>query len=289
MNIAIFGTTVAIDVKTKVEEIIHSFIAAGFNLCIYKDFKNCLNSNSFSIQQIPEFTELNNNVQIVISMGGDGTFLKCVHLCYKTNVPILGINFGKLGFLAQTNPDDIDTLIRNISTKNYTIKTRSLLDFNCKSKKTKLSGIGLNEITLQKSNAVKLIKINIYIGKDFCCSFWADGVAISTPTGSTGYSLSLGAPILSPENQSLIITPIAPHTLSMRPIIIPNNKQITIEATGEYTEFLISNDYESKTIQTQPKLQIKKSKHKVSVIEFADTSFFETLREKLKLGIDIRK
>ncbi len=289
MNIAIFGTTVATDVKTKVEEIIHSFVTAGFQLSIYKEFKECLNSNSFSIQQIPEFTELDNQVQMIISMGGDGTFLKCVHLCYKTNIPILGINFGKLGFLAQTNPDDIDAIIHNISNHNYTIKTRSLLDFKCKNGKENISGIGLNEITLQKSNAVKLIKINIYIGKDFCCSFWADGVAISTPTGSTGYSLSLGAPILSPDNQSLIITPIAPHTLSVRPIIIPNNKQVTVEATGEYTEFLISNDYLSKTITHQPKVQIKKSKHTVSVIEFADTSFFETLREKLKLGIDVRK
>ncbi|MCQ2607333.1 MAG: NAD(+)/NADH kinase [Bacteroidales bacterium] len=289
MNIAIFGTTVASEVKNKIEEIIHSFIAAGFQLSIYKDFKECLCSNSFSIQQIPEYTILDNNTQMVISMGGDGTFLKCVHLCYTTNIPILGINFGKLGFLAQTNPDDIDTIIRNIATKNYTIKSRSLLDFTCKNGKEKINGIGLNEITLQKSNAVKLIKINIYIGKDFCCSFWADGVAVSTPTGSTGYSLSLGAPILSPENQSLIITPIAPHTLSIRPIIIPNNKQVTIEATGEYTEFLISNDYQSKTIKNQPRVQIKKSKHKVAVVEFADTSFFETLREKLKLGIDIRK
>ena len=129
----------------------------------------------------------------------------------------------------------------------------------------------------------------MYIGNEFFCSFWADGIAVSTPTGSTGYSLSLGSPILTPENHSLIITPIAPHTLSIRPIIVPDFETITIEATGEYTEFLISNDYLSQTVTIQPTIKIKKSKYKIAVIEFSNMTFFETLREKLKLGIDVRK
>lgn len=290
MKIAIFGTNISSEYKTKVEEIIHSFIASGFDVSIDKSFKENLQSQSYSITQLKELEYLNaTDAEIIISLGGDGTFLKCAHKCYKTNIPILGINFGKLGFLAQANPNDIDEIIQNIKQRNYSIKHRSLLDFSFHNGKQKCKGVGINEITLQKSNAVKLIKINVYIGNDFFCSFWADGIAVSTPTGSTGYSLSLGSPILTPENHSLIITPIAPHTLSVRPVIVPDSELITIEATGEFTEFLISNDYLSQTVKIQPTIKIKKSKHKIAVIEFSNMTFFETLREKLKLGIDIRK
>lgn len=290
MKIAVFGTNISDEYKSKAEEVIHSFIANGFDVSIYKDFKSALDSASFSIGNLPEFTEIKeNSFDILLSLGGDGTFLKCAHLCYATNTPILGINFGKLGFLAQTNPDDIDFIIKDIQNKKFSIRQRTVLDFSYATDKEILNGIGLNEITLQKSNTVKLIKINVYVGKEFLCSFWADGVAVSTPTGSTGYSLSLGAPILAPENHSLIITPIAPHTLSMRPIIIPDTETITIEATGEYTDFLLSNDFMSQTIQTNPSVVIKKSPHTISTVEFKDSSFFCTLRQKLKLGIDIRK
>lgn len=288
MKIAIYGTSISTEFKPKAEETIHSFIAAGFDLSIYKDFKANINSHSFSIQNLPEFTEISKENDIIISLGGDGTFLKCAHLCYNKNIPILGVNFGKLGFLAQINPDDIDTIIKYIKEKQFSVIKRSLLDFSYKSGRKKISGIGLNEITLQKSNAVKLIKINIYVGNEFLCSFWADGVAISTPTGSTGYSLSLGSPILTPENHSFIITPIAPHTLNIRPIIIPDNEKIKIEATGEFTDFLVSNDYLSQSIQ-QPIINIKKSKHTISTIEIPGKNFFGTLREKLNLGMDVRK
>lgn len=290
MKIAIFGTSISSDYKSKVEEIIHSFITAGFELSIFQDFKTNLKSSSFSILNLPVFTELNKkDSDLIISLGGDGTFLKCAHLSYKTNIPILGINFGKLGFLAQTNPDDIDFIIKNLKENNFKIKKKTLLDFSYKNKSNNISGIGLNEITLQKSNAVKLIKINIYVGKEFLCSFWADGVVISTPTGSTGYSLSLGSPILTPENHSCIITPIAPHTLNIRPIIIPDNEKITIEATGEFTEFLISNDYSSQIIKQNPRITIKKSRFCIPTIEFTTKNFFGTLREKLNLGMDVRK
>lgn len=288
MKIAIYGTNISTEFKPKAEEAIHSFIAAGFDLSIYKDFKTNINSHSFSIQNLPEFNEISKDTDIIISLGGDGTFLKCAHLCYNKNIPILGVNFGKLGFLAQINPDDIDTIIKYIKEKQFSVIKRSLLDFSYKSGRKKISGIGLNEITLQKSNTVKLIKINIYVGNEFLCSFWADGVAISTPTGSTGYSLSLGSPILTPENHSFIITPIAPHTLNIRPIIIPDNEKIKIEATGEFTDFLVSNDYLSQSIQ-QPIIDIKKSTHTISTIEIPGKNFFGTLRDKLNLGMDVRK
>ena len=161
MKIAVFGTNISDEYKSKAEEVIHSFIANGFDVSIYKDFKSALDSASFSIGNLPEFTEIKeNSFDILLSLGGDGTFLKCAHLCYATNTPILGINFGKLGFLAQTNPDDIDFIIKDIQNKKFSIRQRTVLDFSYATDKEILNGIGLNEITLQKSNTVKLIKIN---------------------------------------------------------------------------------------------------------------------------------
>lgn len=289
-NIAIFGTTIADEYISKAIEIILKFTHKGFQVSICKALKEKLVITNQTLADIPEFKNISeNDTQLIVSLGGDGTFLKCAHICYKTNIPILGINFGKLGFLAQTKPEDINFVIENIKQKNFSIRKRSLLDFSFVENGISHNDIGVNEITLQKSNAVKLIKLNIFVNEEFLCSFWADGVAISTPTGSTGYSLSLGSPILTPDNESLIITPIAPHTLSIRPIIIPNSQTIRVEACGEYTHFLISNDYLSHTVQQEPKIEIKKSKFTISTIEFNNTSFFETLREKLKLGYDIRK
>ncbi|MCQ2959357.1 MAG: NAD(+)/NADH kinase [Bacteroidales bacterium] len=290
MKIAFFGVNISQDYKNKFEEILKCFIDAGFELSIYKEFKEYLECQKFNIFDIQDFTDIDEKqTDIIISLGGDGTFLKCAHLCYKKNIPILGINFGKLGFLAQTNPNDITQVIQYIKEKKYSVKKRFLLDFSLKNDKKTTKGIGLNEITLQKSNAVKLIKINVFVGKEFLCSFWADGVVVSTPTGSTGYSLSLGSPILTPDNHSIIITPIAPHTLNIRPIIIPDNEDITLEATGEFTEFLISNDYQSQTIKNTPIIHIKKSRYSISTLEMPNTTFFCTLRDKLNLGMDIRK
>ncbi len=288
-RIAIFGTSISDDHQTQAVEIIQKFIAAGFDIFFYSNFKQNWNT-SFNFNTTKEFDDISTeSFDAIISLGGDGTFLKCAHLCYKNDTPILGINFGKLGFLAQTKPDDIDFIISQLQQETFSIRKRSILDFSFQENNITHEGIGVNEITLQKSNAVKLIKINIFVSEKFLCSFWADGVAVSTPTGSTGYSLSLGSPILSPDNQSIVITPIAPHTLSVRPIVIPDSEIVTIEATGEYTNFLISNDFQSLTLQNEPTMRIKKSTYAVSTIEFNNTNFFETLREKLKLGYDIRK
>ena len=146
MKIAVFGTNISDEYKSKAEEVIHSFIANGFNVSIFKNFKTTLASASFSIGNLPEFTEIKeNSFDILLSLGGDGTFLKCAHLCYATNTPILGINFGKLGFLAQTNPDDIDFIIKDIQNKKFSIRQRTVLDFSYATDKEILNGIGLNE------------------------------------------------------------------------------------------------------------------------------------------------
>ena len=208
---------------------------------------------------------------------------------YKQETPILGINYGKLGFLAEVPPESINKVIEDILNKRYTILKRSLLSYTIETNHTKKKGIALNEISLQKSNILKLIKINTYIDDSYFCSFWADGVIISTPTGSTGYSLSLGGPIITPNSNSFIIHPIAPHTLSVRPVIIPDSSKIVLQAEGDYTNFLLSNDFKSTLIHTLPKISIEKSTISVKTIQLNSVTFFDTLRNKLNLGLDLRK
>ena len=289
-KIAIYGSTISEEYYPSVHTILKTLEQANFEIYIFTEFAQKLQAKKYQIDNYKTFETVNSNfANYAISLGGDGTFLKCAHLFYTSSIPILGINLGKLGFLAEIMPEDIHVLIDRLVKNNFSICKRSVLDFKIQNKSIAHKGIGLNEITLQKSNHLKLIKINISINNNFLYSFWADGVIISTPTGSTGYSLSLGGPIITPDSKTLLITPIAPHTLSVRPIIIPDNSNITIEATGEYTDYLISNDFQSILVDSEPCVTIKKSTFTVNTIQFNDFTFFDILRKKLQLGIDIRK
>jgi len=289
-KLAIFGSVISEEYYSIAQEIIEKLQSSGFEIEIFEDFEKHLKENKVRLPAILSYNEENfKSADIVLCLGGDGTFLKCTHTFYKYNIPILGINLGKLGFLAEILPQQIQYFIENIRNKKYTILHRTLLDFTTVKSKDQISGICLNEITLQKSNNLKLIKLNITINNDSLYSFWADGVIISTPTGSTAYSLSLGGPIITPDSKTLLITPIAPHSLNVRPIIIPDTSVITIEASGDFTNYLISNDFKSVLINEPPKITIKKSKYSIQTIQFHEISFFDILRTKLQLGIDSRK
>lgn len=286
-TIALFGSTISEETYPAINNIIQKLQNAEYTIQMYEPLYKKLSEH----YSFPTITTFNTSDEIhshyILSLGGDGTFLKCAHTCYKSGIPLLGINLGKLGFLAEVMPRQIEECIEHLQHKNYTICSRSLLEFNTANKQ--LQGIGLNEITIQRSNHLKLLKISISINNDFLCSYWADGVIVSTPTGSTGYSLSLGGPIITPDSKTLVITPIAPHTLNVRPIIVPDTSIITIQAEGEYTDYLISNDYTSAILKEIPVITIQKSKHTIQTIQFEHISFFDTLRTKLQLGIDVRK
>ncbi|HOS85257.1 MAG TPA: NAD(+)/NADH kinase [Bacteroidales bacterium] len=286
-SIALFGSTISEDVYPAIYNIIQKLQQANYTLQIYAPFYKKL-SEHYTFPTITTFTNATEiQATYILSLGGDGTFLKCAHTCYTSGIPMLGINLGKLGFLAEVMPRQIEECINDLQNKKYSICNRSILEFT--NTNNYIQGIGLNEITLQRSNHLKLLKISITINNDFLCSYWADGVIVSTPTGSTGYSLSLGGPIITPDSKTFVITPIAPHTLNVRPIIVPDSSIITIKAHGEFTDFLISNDFTSSICKDSPEITIKKSEHTIQTIQFEHISFFDTLRSKLQLGIDVRK
>ncbi|MCL2327217.1 MAG: NAD(+)/NADH kinase [Bacteroidetes bacterium] len=289
MNIALFGFGIVEDYYPEIEAVIKTLTSTPHTISIYHEFAKKLRAKGFKTFDCIEYSTASDMpVDFVFSLGGDGTFLKCAHFFYKYETLLLGINFGKLGFLADVMPEKILDYVEKLEKKQFSICTRTVLNYVSESTPT-IQGMALNEITIQKSNNLKLIRLKLSINGVPVYSFWADGIIISTPTGSTGYALSLGGPIITPESNTLAIVPIAPHSLTVRPIIIPDNSVIEIEAHGEFTDFFISGDYLSEQVEILPKMLIKKSPFDIFTVQFNDMNFFEILRNKLQLGFDVRK
>lgn len=224
----------------------------------------------------------------VISIGGDGTVLKASHHVELLNKPILAINAGRLGFLADINQCDIDDRLIDVKEGTFSIEERSVLQVNFQNGTINELHLALNEISIHKQGRASLLTINTSINGEYLCSFWSDGIIIATPTGSTAYSLSIGGPIISPNTNALIINPIAPHTLSIRPIIIPDDSVIILSVSGRSKEYDISYDSDQIMMNTETDITIRKADYPVKFLKFDKSSYFSNLREKLNWGTDIR-
>ena len=223
----------------------------------------------------------------IISLGGDGTLLNTVSQVGKHETKILGVNIGKLGFLSFDVYDVFEKMIDDIENKKYTLERRSLVTLVNKEKKIE-KNFALNEISVVKKDSSSMIRIHCYINNKFLCTYWSDGLIISTPTGSTGYSLSCGGPILTPNTNNLIITPISPHNLGLRSLIISDESEITLKVESEGVNYLVSLDSRSITFKSDQNIIIKKSTFRANLIHPKSFDFFETLRKKLNWGYDLR-
>ena len=228
-----------------------------------------------------------NKTDFIISFGGDGTLLNTVTHVGNKQVKILGVNVGKLGFLSFDVYDVFDKLIDDIINNNYTLEKRSLVSLKYDGDKIN-ENFALNEISVIKKDSSSMIKIHCYIDNKFICTYWSDGLIISTPTGSTGYSLSCGGPILTPDTKNLLITPISPHNLGLRSIIISDSSKIKLKIENQKFNFLVSMDSRSYTFKGEQTFIIEKSKFEVNLIHPNNFDFFETLRKKLNWGLDLR-
>jgi NAD+ kinase len=223
-----------------------------------------------------------------ISLGGDGTLLESVTYIGKAEVPILGINTGRLGFLATVSREDVEKALENIFKGNYKIDARTVLKLV--SDPVLFGGLSfaLNDFTIMKKDTSSMITVHVSVDGELLNSYWADGIIVATPTGSTGYSLSCGGPLVYPKSESFILTPVSPHNLTARPIVLSDNSEITFQIEGRSKKFLISMDSRFETIDDSVKLKLKKEKFKVKLIQLHDYHYFSTLRQKLNWGIDIR-
>jgi len=235
--------------------------------------------------------ELGDNLKSLdffFSLGGDGTILESVTYVGKAEVPILGINTGRLGFLATTSREHASEALDSLFKGDFKIETRTLLKLIATPKLFGKLNFGLNDLTIMKKDTSSMITVHVFVDGELLNSYWADGIIISTPTGSTGYSLSCGGPLLYPKSESFVITPVSPHNLGSRPIVIADSSEISFQIEGRSKKYLVSLDSRFETIDDTVKLVLKKEKFKVKLVMLPGHNYFKTLRQKLNWGLDVR-
>jgi NAD+ kinase len=228
------------------------------------------------------------DADMVLSMGGDGTFLKAASYVGNKNIPILGINTGRLGFLADVSPEEMEETFEDIYKGNYKIEDRSVLQVTSEGQPLKGYACGLNEIAVLKRDSSSMIAIHTSINGAYLTTYQADGLVIATPTGSTAYSLSVGGPVIVPHSNTIAITPVAPHSLNVRPIVINDDWEITLDVESRSHNYLIAIDGRSETCHEGTRLTIRKADYYIKVVKRPSHVFFHTLRDKMMWGADGR-
>lgn len=243
-----------------------------------------------SEQTLDTFKELDSSYSLLISIGGDGTILRAVTLIRDSGIPIVGINTGRLGFLATISLDQFETAIEQLLNGNYQLSQRRLLSVSTSSpnKDIEDTNFALNEITVSRKNTTSMITVETHLNSEYLTSYWADGLILSTPTGSTGYSLSCGGPVITPQSKNFVLTPIAPHNLNARPLVINDDTIVKLKITGREKEFLISLDSRIVTLPNDCVVTVKKAAFFINLVELEDKSFLKTIRKKLLWGEDQR-
>ena len=289
MKIAIicpFNNTLSIDYSIKVINFLKS---KGIKLYLHKDLMKSTLIRNIE-KEFGEFDELDENVDFLISIGGDGSMLKAVTVVKDTNIPILGINTGRLGFLTSLGKESIELGLNHLLKSEFKISKRCLLEVYSNKLEKNFFGFNyaLNEVSVSRKNTASLISISAELNGIPLATYWADGLIIATPTGSTGYSLSSGGPVMTPESSSLVLTPIAAHNINIRPLIVNDNTIIKLCVTGRGYKHLISLDSRILTVPLKTDIFIKKADFSISKIEINKNFFINTLREKLFWGLDKR-
>jgi len=293
MKVAIYGQYYQNSTEPIIRDIFVFFNENQVEMIIEEAFLKLLYEKQIVKKEYKTFqshTELDDSFDIMISIGGDGTILRAATLVRDSGIPILGINAGRLGFLAMVQKDEIAEFLQLIIEKKYTISERNLISLSGTPEIAEIADINfaMNEISVSRKDTTSMITIETYLNDEFLNSYWADGLIISTPTGSTGYSLSCGGPILTPNVSSLVITPIAPHNLNARPLVIPDDTVIRLKVTGREEQYLVSLDSRIASVKNESELTIQKTPFKIKMVEIHEETFLKTLRNKLLWGEDKR-
>jgi len=292
MKIAVYGPLYNERSKSTIKILIEYLKTQNADVFFEKDFyESVLKNSNIDIESFrcDTFKSLDTSFELLISIGGDGTILRAITYVKDLNIPIVGINTGRLGFLATIPMNTVEKALNEIFDGNYRISKRSLLAISIDEGEAVFDlNFALNEITVSRKNTTSMISVETWLDDEYLTSYWADGLIVSTPTGSTGYSLSCGGPVIMPESDSLVLTPIAPHNLNARPLVISSNKIIKLKVSGREDEHLVSLDSRIKTLPNNTTITIQKASFNVHMIELKDERFIETLRKKLLWGADQR-
>ncbi|PSL48993.1 NAD+ kinase [Chitinophaga niastensis] len=291
MQVALYSRGFITEDIANIRLLLEELQRAEIEAIIYEPFFRTLQQH-IPFDSIPTLfstaEDLSEKIDFLMSLGGDGTLLDTVCYVRDTNIPVIGINFGRLGFLASIGKEEIYALVQALLNRTYVVDQRSLLHLDANIPLFGEVPYALNEFTIHKKDTSAMVKIHTYLNGEFLNTYWADGLIVATPTGSTGYSLSCGGPIVFPDAGNFVITPVAPHNLNVRPIIVPNDNIISFEVEGRSDQFLCTLDSRMETIDNTVQLAIKKERFKLSLLRLDDSNFLHTLRNKLLWGIDAR-
>ena len=291
MKIAIYGISFEAHFLEAAKKVFEQLSSKNCNVFILDEFYAFMNkehnfqpevAGSFSV-----YADLPYSPDFMISIGGDGTILDTAHFVGENEIPIIGINSGRLGFLANISSEDIGQALENILKGQYTMDDRSLIEIKKPGQLFGPFSAALNEITIQKKDS-SMVTIKVFLNGDFVNTYWADGLIISTPTGSTAYSMSVGGPIVSPMSETFVISPIAPHNLTVRPLVVPDSYEISLKVSGRGNYFLLSMDSYAAELPSSTEIVLRKSPTRLRLAKLEGQDFYSTLRNKLLWGLDKR-
>jgi len=292
MKVAVFGTTVSESFSPVLLEFFDFLNSNKMEVQLFQPFYSFmvdeLNIKPFYTSFFNSYRDFDSNCDFIFSVGGDGTFLHSVLNIRNFEIPVIGVNSGRLGFLADISENQVQNALTQIFNGNFTLIERSMLQVEFSGMENMEFNFALNEMTVLKTDTSSMINISAYLDKELLNNYWADGLIIATPTGSTAYSLSVGGPILTPDSENFVITPLAPHNLTVRPLVVPDNYEIKLKVEGRGTHFLTSLDFRSVAVDLSTIIKVKKASFKLKTLQLPDQTFFSTLRTKLMWGIDRR-
>jgi NAD+ kinase len=291
MRIAVHGKEFNRQLAPLVLHILETLQNAELELFVSSKFSQYLKSPAFKNLKFSIYEPgqpILERMKFFLSIGGDGTLLETVTHIGPLEIPVLGINTGRLGFLATISKEDTDHAISQLLGGNYALDRRTLLKLETNVPQFDPLNFALNDFTVVKKDTSSMITIHTFIDGEFLNSYWADGIIVATPTGSTGYSLSCGGPLIFPRSGNFVITPVSPHNLTVRPIIVSDSSEITFEIEGRSKRFLVSLDSRISSVDSSVKLKVAKADFRVNLIQLEGQHYFKTLRQKLNWGLDIR-
>lgn len=291
MKVAIYSRGLDSEQEVQLLSLLEELKRYHIKVCLHTS----LSGPESAVNMLPEefsvfegHEDLDDTIDYVISLGGDGTMLDTATLVRNKKIPIMGINFGRLGFLASLGRENLNSAVEALVNGTYGIEKRTLLHLDASVPLFGDAPFALNEFAIHKRDISPMIKIHTYLNGEFLNSYWADGLIVSTPTGSTGYNMSCNGPIVFPDSGSFVITPVAPHNLTVRSIIVPDDHIISFEVEGRTDQFICTMDARREIVEKDIQLAIKREDFQVSLIVLNENSFLSTLREKLTWGLDKR-
>ncbi|MBK6634198.1 MAG: NAD kinase [Chitinophagaceae bacterium] len=290
MKIAIYSRGIENNQHQDIVRLLDELALSGVELVFYQDFFNQFYSAIDLKAKYSTFNsskDLDQNIDFIISLGGDGTLLDTVTLVKDSGIPVAGINYGRLGFLANIGKEDLVTAVEALVNRTFVLDQRTLIHLDANTSLFGDAPYALNEFTLHKKDSSPMIKIHTYLNGEFLNTYWCDGLIVATPTGSTGYSLSCQGPVVFPDSGSFVITPVSPHNLNIRPIVVPDNNIISFEVEGRTDGFLCTLDSRREIVTKEVQLAVRKETFSFNLIRLNENNFLQTLRNKLSWGLEL--